>query len=187
MENKLISRAAPKRRPYILAFALSLAAIGAATVCAQTTPALPAQDPNRPAGITQNPTRPSEWSDAQGRSYKRSSVGTWTNYDEAKANPFPLPDPLLLKNGQVVKDAGTWWAQRRPEILKDFQTAMYGRIPDNTPKVTWEVTATDPNAAKGAALMKAVVGHIDNSRYPAATPSIHITMYTPAKAPDPCR
>src|SRR5947207_1638694 len=36
------------------------------------------------------------------------------NYDESKANPFPdLPDPLLLKNGQKVTDAQTWWDKRR--------------------------------------------------------------------------
>jgi hypothetical protein len=32
------------------------------------------------------------------------------NYDESKANPYPvLPDPLVLKNGKHVKDAVTWW------------------------------------------------------------------------------
>jgi len=144
-----------------------------------------AEDPNRPAGVTQSPTQPNNWSDAKGLSYKRSSVGTWTNYDESQANPFPLPDPLVLKNGQAVKDADTWWKQRRPEILRDLLTEMYGRIPENTPQVTWEVTATDAHAAGGAAIMKTVVGHIDNSRYPAAQPSIHITMYTPAKAAGP--
>jgi hypothetical protein len=144
-----------------------------------------ADDPNRPPGLTQNATRPNNWSDAQGRAYQRSGVGSWTNYDESKANLYPLPDPLLLKNGQVVKDADTWWKQRRPEILEDFFTEIYGRIPANTPKVTWEVTATDPGAAGGLAIMKKVVGHIDNSRYPKAHPSINITLYTPAHATGP--
>jgi len=170
-----------------------LAGFQAGTVLAQATqptrspgqlPPL-AEDPNRPAGVTQNPTRPNDWSDAQGRSYKRSSAGTWTNYDESKANPYLLPDPLILKNGQAVKDADTLWKQRRPEILNDLLPEMYGRIPENTPKVTWEVTATDTNAAQGAAIMKAVVGHIDKSRYPNAKASIHITMYTRSKAVGP--
>jgi len=160
---------------------------GAQSTLPAPSGALPPQadDPNRPTGITQNPARPNSWADAQGRAYQRSGVGSWTNYDESKANPFPLPDPLVLKNGQPVKDADTWWKQRRPELLKDFATEMYGKIPENTPKITWEVTATDANAAKGAAIMKVVVGHIDNTRYPAAKPSINITLYTPAKATGP--
>jgi hypothetical protein len=175
---------------------LMLASVNANTAIAQSNqPAAPAQpvgqlppqaeDPNHPAGITQNPTRPNSWSDAQGRSYVRASTGTWTSYDESKANLYPLPDPLILKNGQPVKDAATWWNQRRPEILEDFRTEIYGRIPENTPKVTWEVTDTNTNAAGGTAIRKTVVGHIDNSRYPAAAPSIHITMFRPSNATGP--
>ena len=163
--------------------AVVLAGFGVNNASAQLPPAT--EDTNRPAGITQNPTRPNSWSDAQGRSYVRSGVGTWTSYEEAKANPYPLPDPLVLKNGQPVKDAGTWWNQRRPEILEDFRAEMYGRIPENAPKVTWEVTATDTNAAGGAAIKKIVVGHIDNSRYPAANPVVHLTMFTPSNAKGP--
>jgi hypothetical protein len=77
----------------------------------------------------------------------------------------------VLNNGQPIKDAETWWNQRRPEILEDFRNNMYGRIPENTPKVTWEITVTDTNAAGGLAIKKTVIGHIDNSRYPAANPS----------------
>ena len=43
------------------------------------------------------------------------------NIDEAKANPYPvLPDPLRLRDGRIVRDAGTWWSKRRPEILEDY-------------------------------------------------------------------
>src|ERR1700726_813025 len=67
----------------------------------------------------------------------------YANYDESKANPYPtLPDPLTLKNGQKVTTAGTWWKQRRPEIVEDFDREIYGRVPKDTPKVKWEVTAT---------------------------------------------
>src|SRR5437762_2945613 len=56
------------------------------------------------------------------------------NADEAKANPYPnLPDPLVLKNGKKVADAKTWWKQRRPEILEDFDREVYGRAPLRTP------------------------------------------------------
>jgi hypothetical protein len=145
----------------------------------------PAEDPNRPAGITQNPTRTNYWSDAQGRSYVRAGTGTWTSYDESKASLYPLPDPLILKNGQPVKNAATWWNQRRPEILEDFRAEMYGRIPTNTPPITWKVTSTNTSAAGGLAIEKTVVGHIDNSRYPAATPAIHLTLYTPSNTTGP--
>jgi hypothetical protein len=96
-----------------------------------------------------------------------------------------LPDALILKDGKPVTDAMTWWNQRRPEIWEDFQREMYGRIPAQTPAIAWSVAATDTAAAGGLAIKKTIVGHIDNSRYPAANPSIHITLFTPAKATGP--
>jgi hypothetical protein len=172
-----------------------LAVIFAGGACAQDTQPTPpaprvalpppADDPNRPAEAKPVSGRPNSFADSQGRAYQRSGVGTWTNYDESKANPFPLPDPLELKNGQPVTDAQTWWNQRRPELLEDFRREMYGRTPTDTPAITWEVTGTDANAAGGAAIKKIVIGHIDNSRYPAAHPSINITMYTPSNAAGP--
>jgi hypothetical protein len=65
------------------------------------------------------------------------------NYDESKAGPFTkLPDPLILKTGKPVKSPKDWWELRRPEIVEDFDREIYGRMPANTPAVTWEVTST---------------------------------------------
>jgi hypothetical protein len=125
------------------------------------------------------------WVDGAGNGVGRSPWGTWTNYDEAQANPFPLTDPLRLKSGEAVTTAAMWWQHRRPEILRDFETEIYGTIPASTPAVTWEVTKFDGNALGGTAILKTVVGHIDNSAYPAANPQIELTLWLPAHATGP--
>jgi hypothetical protein len=111
----------------------------------------------------------------------------YANYDEANANPYPsLPDPLTLKNGQKVTTAEMWWKQRRPEIVEDFDREIYGRVPRDVLKVTWEVTETTHGTdANIAIITKKLVGHVDNSSYPAITVDIQLTLTTPANATDP--
>jgi len=151
------------------------------------------KEPSLPA-LTEDPGRPPQfkpregstsWVDEAGNTYVRSGWGNWSNYDEAKTGSYTLPDPLVLKNGQRVKNADTWWKQRRPEILSDYQNEIYGKTPTNTPKVTFEVTSTDRNAQNGRAIRKTIIGHIDNAKYPSAKPRINITLYTPANATGP--
>jgi hypothetical protein len=84
-----------------------------------------AEDTNRPPN-TLPAGRGSNYTDDQGNTYVRSGWGHWSNYDENKGNPYRVPNPLLLRNGQPVKDAEAWWTQRRPEILNDFLTEVYG-------------------------------------------------------------
>ena len=109
------------------------------------------------------------------------------NYDESKANPYPkLPDPLVMNNGQRVTSAQMWWQQRRPEIVEDFDREVYGRVPAATPKVTWSVASTK-NETMGSVpvITKELVGHVDNSSYPAITVDIQLTLSTPANAAGP--
>ncbi len=109
------------------------------------------------------------------------------NYDEAKANPYPnLPDPLVLKNGQKVTTARMWWEQRRPEIVEDFDREIYGRVPKDVPKVKWEVTETKRETKDDIPIVtKQLVGHVDNSSYPAIAVDIRLTLTTPANATGP--
>ncbi len=109
------------------------------------------------------------------------------NYDEAKANPYPnLPDPLTLKNGKKVKDAQTWWKKRRPEIVEDFDREIYGRVPLNTPKVTWKVVSTSREKnGDFAVVVKKLVGQVDNSSYPDIKVDIDLTLATPEQATGP--
>ena len=72
------------------------------------------------------------------------------NYDEAKANPYPnLPDPLVLKSGKKVTSSKVWWDERRPEIVEDFDREVYGRVPREAPRVTWEVKGSAPETVGG--------------------------------------
>ena len=111
----------------------------------------------------------------------------YANYDESKANPYPNPpDPLVLKDGRKVTTAAMWWNQRRPEIVEDFDREIYGRLPKVTPKVTWEVTSATRERNGGVpVLTKQLVGHVDNSEYPAITVNIQLTLSTPAEATGP--
>jgi hypothetical protein len=105
------------------------------------------------------------------------------NYDEATANPFPvLPDPLTLKNGKKVTTAAQW-KERRAEILEDFDREVLGRVPKDAPKVKWEVAKTVAGKIGSLdAVGKQLVGHIDNSGFPAITVDIQMTLVTPANA-----
>ena len=107
-----------------------------------------------------------------------------TNYDEAKANPYPdLPDPLTMKNGKKVTSAKMWWDQRRPEIVEDFDREVYGRVPKSVPKVKWEVTKTANESVGDVPIVtKTLVGHVDNSAYPEITVDIQLSLSTPANA-----
>ena len=109
------------------------------------------------------------------------------NYDEAKANPFPtIPDVLTLKNGQRVTTPEMWWRERRPEIVEDFEREVLGRVPATAPKVAWTVTKT-VNATVGghAVIGKQLIGHVDNSSFPAISVEIQMTVVTPADATGP--
>ncbi len=109
------------------------------------------------------------------------------NYDESKANPYPnLPDPLTLNNGKKVTSAKTWWKVRRPQIVEFFDQDVYGRVPANVPAVRWGVVSTSQEKVGDVAVItKHIVGHVDNSSYPAITVEIPLTLTTPANASGP--
>jgi hypothetical protein len=141
----------------------------------QPAPATPA-----PAGQTAAPNPTNLGSDANGNPLRKAlKTGHVSNYDEAKVGSYTLPDPLVLANGKPVRDRETWLKQRRPEILRLYETEIYGRIPAKTPTVTWKVTETDERARDGAAVMKKVAGTVGSA--PDA-PVIKLTLYTPAAA-----
>lgn len=110
------------------------------------------------------------------------ATGHVSNYTEEKVPAYTLPDPLTLANGEQVTNTQMWRERRRPEILNFYKTEIYGRIPENAPKVTWEVTETDPAARDGAAITKRLVGRMGDKP---DGPRMNLTVYLPAKASGP--
>ena len=75
---------------------------------------------------------------------------------------------------------------RRPEIVEDFDREVYGRVPKDVPKVTWEVTSTtEEKVGDIPAITKRLVGHVDNSKCPQIKVDIQLTLTTPAEAKGP--
>jgi hypothetical protein len=109
------------------------------------------------------------------------------NYDEALANPYPnLPDVLTLKNGKKVTTSEQWWKQRRPELIEDFEREVYGRVPTNVPKVTWQTKVTDKEFIGFTQVVaKQLIGKVDNSAYPLINVNIQMTLVLPANAKKP--
>ena len=105
------------------------------------------------------------------------------NYDEAAANPYPnLPDVLTLKSGRKVTTAAQW-AERRKEIIEDFDRDVLGRVPASVPKVTWTVTRTVDGTVGGHPIVgRQFNGHVDNTAYPAIDVDIQMTLVTPKDA-----
>jgi hypothetical protein len=147
----------------------------------QTQP--PAQGTaTQPAPAAASQPKTNLGSDANGNPLRLAvKTGHISNYDESKVPPYKLPDPLLMTDGTPVRDAAAW-RKRRDEILRLYETEIYGRIPRGTPRVVWRVTQTDPNARAGTAVMKQVTGIMGDR---ANAPEIKLTIHTPVNATKP--
>ena len=109
------------------------------------------------------------------------------NYDESKANPYPvIPEILKTDKGKKVTTAKQWYEVRRPEIIEHFEREFYGRVPENVPSVTWEIVAEEIETV-GMMRVKAkqLVGHVDNSACPSINVDIKMVVVTPADAKGP--
>ena len=105
------------------------------------------------------------------------------NSSEEKVNKYTLPDPLILKNGQKVKNLKDWTEKRRPELVTDFENEIYGRLPQNLPAVNWKIISIkDTLVGNYATTQKIIKGVVDNSAYPAIKVEINLLLVTPVKA-----
>jgi hypothetical protein len=104
------------------------------------------------------------------------------NYDESKVGAYTLPDPLLLENGERVRDASAWYKRRRPEILRLFETNVYGRTPATRLRTTFELTSVENNALGGKAVRKQVAVRFSNGK---DARTMNLLLYVPVDARKP--
>ena len=106
------------------------------------------------------------------------------NYDEAKVQPYTLPDPLVTVGGDKITDKKTWLEKRRPEIMRLFETHVYGRRPGKPAHMSFGVPSVDHTALKGKATRKQVSIYFASAAYGT---KIDVLLYVPndAKRPVP--
>ena len=98
------------------------------------------------------------------------------NYDESKVPVFDLPDPLIMDDGSRVESPLRWYEGRRPEILKLFETEMYGRSPGRPKGLHFVVNSLDARALGGTAVRKQVTVYFSADE---AGPRMDILIYHP--------
>lgn len=107
------------------------------------------------------------------------------NSKESAVHPYALPDPLLTDKGKMVTTSSAWWDTRRPEIVEDFESEVYGRLPEHIPSVTWSISAVkDTTIGPYRVKQKSLTGHVDNSSYPGISVDIELQVVTPVAAKD---
>ena len=102
-----------------------------------------------------------------------------TILDESRVAAYTLPDPLVMADGSPVRDAAAWRGRRRPELLRQFETEVYGRTPGPAPTVVATELHEDRAALGGTAVRTQVTLRL---RRDAAGPAIRLLLYTPAGA-----
>ncbi len=101
------------------------------------------------------------------------------NTDEAKVQPYFLPNPLVFNNGSKV-NTPEQWVKRRAEIKELFDDEIYGRLPKNIPAVKWQVVSVqDTMDAEFPVRIKQLEGVVDNSSFPEINVVIQLTVGTP--------
>ena len=108
-------------------------------------------------------------------------------FDEATANKHSesLPDVLTMNDGTTVTTPRQW-PPRRAEILEQFEREIYGRIPKNVPKVSWEIVETTKDqSSEIPTITKTLVGRVNNSAFPEIAVSIHASFTVPANVSAP--
>lgn len=104
------------------------------------------------------------------------------NYDESKVPQYTLPDPLALSTGEEVNDARTWRQRRRPEILKLFETHVYGRVPGPLKTTVFETLGENRRALGGKAVRKEVAALFTGKK---DGPRMEMLIWLPAEAKGP--
>ena len=104
------------------------------------------------------------------------------NMDEAKVQPYQLPDVLTFANGKSVSSKKKWERKRRPEILHLFKDEVYGNVPDvEAPEISYQIVE-EGDAYDGQAIRRQVVMSIHKG---SKTLDVNLLIYLPVGVDNP--
>lgn len=114
-----------------------------------------------------------------------SAVSLWAaaTQDESKVPAYELPDPLLCQDGAVVSSAAQWRETRRPELLKLFESEMYGRTLLARPDHLKFVLREEQPEARGGRATRLRVGILFEGREEGR--QMELLVYLPNDVPKP--
>lgn len=72
-------------------------------------------------------------------------VGIPVNYDQSRVGDWraTLPDLLTMRDGRAVTTPEGWRTERRPEILRLFETYQFGKWPAEKPPLRYDVVPAE--------------------------------------------
>jgi len=107
------------------------------------------------------------------------------NYDESQVPDYVLPDPLLCEDGTRVDTPDLWRSKRRPELIRLFETHVYGRAPVGRPEAMhWRELSRDGAVLGGEATeINLAVWFADGKSGLKLTVKIHLPNTTPGPVP----
>ena len=106
-------------------------------------------------------------------------AGIPANYDETQVGTYTLPDPLVLANGEKVRDAKTWEKKRRPEIVRLFEENQFGVSPARPTNMSFDVFDKGTPAFDGKATRRQVTIYFSPDK---SGPKMDLLVYLPANA-----
>jgi hypothetical protein len=104
------------------------------------------------------------------------------NYDENLVGTFDLPDSLVCNDGSLVTDSHLWQSKRRQEIVKYFESEIYGVMPEVKTPIVFEVLVSDENALAGKATRKEIAVYVLGDRN---GPRFDLQLFIPNNAAGP--
>ena len=85
-------------------------------------------------------------------------------FNENKVPKYTLPDPLTFLDDTKVSNKKIWFNKRRSEILKLFNENVYGKMPGNPDKFSFELKLIKKNALAGKATLKEITISLEKNK-----------------------
>lgn len=105
--------------------------------------------------------------------------------DESKVPSYTLPDPLICQDGTRVMDAKMWREKRRPELLRLFESEMYGKTVVGRPEKMKFVLRDEKKDARGGKATRLRIGILFEGTEDGRQTELLVYLPNSAKGPAP--